>query len=36
MSEALQLGLPLDQANNEWSYEKYMQKRVGKTWQTTY
>ena len=35
MSEALQLGLPLDQANNEWSYEKYMQKRVGKIWQTT-
>lgn len=31
MSEAWQLGIPLDQAHNEWSYEKYMQKRVGKT-----
>lgn len=29
MSEAWQLGILLDQAHNEWSYEKYMQKRVG-------
>lgn len=29
MSEAWHLGILLDQAHNEWSYEKYMQKRVG-------
>ena len=29
MSEAWHLGIVLDQAHNEWSYEKHMQKRVG-------